>query len=171
MGDYNAFGSTKFVPEMTNATFRTILERNPIYSEATQRGELYRYMIKEVYPMIEKEIFAFEKPYKIVGFPKEGGVTAYFGRNMDRADLKLVKEFLDHEKVDVLNTRAFKSAPDHYQITIGSISSQKSMKNIPYRGKLFDLEYGEFSSYLQEVVKYLRRAGDFAANDNERQMI
>ena len=171
MGNYVTFGSSKFIPELKPETFKTILVRNPLYREYGERGTLYRYMVKVIYPMIEKEIFAINKPYKILGFPKEGGVTGYFGRNMDREDLKIVKEFMDSEGIDVLNTRAFKSAPKHYQITIGSISHEKTMKNIPYKGMLFDLEYGEFSSYLQEVVKYLRRAVKYSANDHERQML
>jgi len=49
-----------------------------------------------------------EKPYKQLGFPSEGGVTAYFGRNMGKNDLELVKEFLKSKNIDILNTRAFK---------------------------------------------------------------
>jgi hypothetical protein len=35
------------------------------------------------------------KGYTSLGFPSEGGVTGYFGRNMDKNDLKLVSDFLD----------------------------------------------------------------------------
>jgi hypothetical protein len=40
---------------------------------------------------------------------------------MTKADLTLVKEFLDSKKIDVLNTRAFKKG-EKYIITVGSIS-------------------------------------------------
>jgi hypothetical protein len=36
-------------------------------------------------------------------------------------DLKLVKEVLMKEKVDILNTRAFKQANGDIKITVGSI--------------------------------------------------
>jgi len=44
--------------------------------------------MSEVYPKIETEIFALDKPYTQLNFPHEGGVTAYFGRNMTAKDLE-----------------------------------------------------------------------------------
>jgi hypothetical protein len=44
--------------------------------------------------LVEKEIFAIEKPYTQLNFPEEGGVTGYFSPNMVKADLELVKRFL-----------------------------------------------------------------------------
>jgi len=44
--------------------------------------------------MIKNEIFEFGKPYASIGFPEEGGITGYFSRNINKEDLKLIKEFL-----------------------------------------------------------------------------
>lgn len=49
-----------------------------------------------------------QKPYTQLNFPHDGGVTGYFSRDMNADDLKLIKEVLMKEKVDILNTRAFK---------------------------------------------------------------
>ena len=62
-----------------------------------------------------------EKPYVQLGYPEEGGNTAYFGQNMNKDDLSLVKEFLDSKNISVLNTRAFKPQDNHFIVTIGSI--------------------------------------------------
>jgi hypothetical protein len=62
-----------------------------------------------LYPQVEKEIFAYESPYTQINFPHNGGITAYWSRNMTAEDLTLVSEFLKHQKIDVLNTRAFKT--------------------------------------------------------------
>lgn len=56
-----------------------------------------------------------------MNYPFEGGVTGYFSRNMTSEDLKLVKEVLMSEKVDILNTRAFKLDNGEIVITVGSI--------------------------------------------------
>ena len=40
-----------------------------------------------------------------------------------------------------------------------------------FKGKKFDLEYGEFSSYLKGVVSNLQEAKKYARNDFEKQMI
>ena len=62
----------------------------------------------QIHPKIEEEIFNLDPPYTQLNFPDDGGVTAYFSRNMTKDDLKLVQRFLDSEKIDILNTRAFK---------------------------------------------------------------
>lgn len=64
--------------------------------------------IEQIYPMVETEIFALQKPYTQINHPAEGGVTGYFGRNMTKEDLALIQDCLKQEKIDILNTRAFK---------------------------------------------------------------
>jgi len=82
-------------------------------------------LLIKVYPLVETEVFIYEKPYLQLGFPSEGGVTAYFSRNITKEDLALVTEFLASEKIDILNTRAFKKEDNenHFIITVGSIET------------------------------------------------
>ena len=67
----------------------------------------------------------------------------------------MVKEFLDSQKIDVLNTRAFKK-DERYIITVGSISKLGTKKEIEFKGKKFDINYGEFAPYLEECNYYLK---------------
>jgi len=83
---------------------------------------------------------------------------------MTKEDLKLVKEFLDDQKIDVLNTRAFKKDSSNFIVSVGSIDNSKSKKDIQFKGKTFSVEYGEFAEYLKEVNKYLQEALPYAAN-------
>lgn len=53
-----------------------------------------------------------------------------------------------------MNTRAFKEG-DKYIVTIGSIETKNSKKNIDFKGKKFDIEYGEFGEYLKDVTANL----------------
>jgi len=147
--------------------FETILHCNPLFKVSGEKGDLYRKVISDVYPQIKHEIFAFSKPFTQLGFPDQGAVTAYFSRNMVKDDLKLVKEFLEANKIDILNTRAFKEN-DKFVITVGSIDTSKSKKNINFKGKVFDVEYGEFSEYLKLVNSNLEKAIPYAANDREK---
>jgi len=41
-------------------------------------------------PQLEREIFSLEKPYTQINFPDEGGVTAYFSRNINKEDLAAI---------------------------------------------------------------------------------
>ena len=90
---------------------------------------------------------------------------------MNEADTKLVSEFLKSIKLDILNTRAFKKADNHFVITVGSISTEGSSTGSEFQGNKFDIEYGEFSEYLTEVIEHLKRAIPYAANDNQKEMI
>jgi len=56
---------------------------------------------------------------------------------MNKDDLKLVKEFTDANKIDLLNTRAFKKDENNYIVTVGSIDESKSKQNVTFKGKLF----------------------------------
>ena len=84
MSNYHSFGFMKFVPELSTEAFRKIIESNPKMSDSTS---MLSELLTKVYPMIEKEVFAYEKPYLQLNFPHKGGVTAYFSSNMDADDL------------------------------------------------------------------------------------
>jgi len=92
--NYVNFGNKKFVPELEPQQFEAIFKAHPLWEDKTEKGILYRKVFNEIYPMIKNEIFEFGKPYASIGFPEEGGITGYFSRNINKEDLKLIKEFL-----------------------------------------------------------------------------
>jgi dipeptidyl-peptidase-3 len=168
MSNYHSFGHMKFVPEMSSEVLLKILHSNPLYNDT---DAFYREVVDEIYPQVEAELFHHEKPYTQLNFPYEGGVTGYFGRNLTAEDLQLVKEFLMDQKIDVLNTRAFKSEDGRILITVGSISTNGSKTDIEFKGRKFDVQYGEFAPYLQECNTYLKEALKYCANDNQENMV
>lgn len=123
MGNYASFGGMKFIPEIDSEHFLKVLKSHPDYTGSTRKAKVYKQLVDETFPEIEREIYAIQKPYKQLGFPHEGGVTAYFGRNMNKTDLGIVRDFLNDQKIDILNTRAFKE-DGSYVVTIGSISNK-----------------------------------------------
>ena len=98
----------KFIPDLSRETFKKILLSNPFYNDTDY---FYRQVIDELYPQpqVEQEIFNIEKSYMQINFPENGGVTAYFSRNMTKEDLALVKRFLTDYKLSILNTKTLKS--------------------------------------------------------------
>lgn len=101
-----------------------------------------------------------------MNFPEEGGITGYFGRNMTKEDLAIVDKFAASQNIDILNTRAFKKG-DKYVLTVGSIDKSQSKSDVEFEGKLFDINYGEFSPYLQECKYYFEQALRYVANENQ----
>ena len=84
LSNYHSFGHNKFIPEISAETFKTILLSNPLYND---EDAFYKEVVDELYPQVETEIFNIDKPYTQLNFPEEGGVTGYFSRNMNKADL------------------------------------------------------------------------------------
>ncbi|CDW76384.1 dipeptidyl-peptidase 3 [Stylonychia lemnae] len=166
MSNYHSFGDMKFVPEIPQEKFRAILYSNPLYSDATS---FYAELLDRVYPLVEREIFALEKPFTTLNYPEKGGITAYFSSNMVMADLDLVREFLADQKINPLNTRAFKRDDGTYLITVGSINTGE--REVTFKDKQFTVQHGEFSKYLEECNQYLEQAKLYAANDLQREMI
>jgi dipeptidyl-peptidase-3 len=166
MANYHSFGDMKFSPDLSSEVLLKILKSNPLYGDA---DAFYTEVIDTLYPEVEKEFFATEKPYTQLNFPDEGGVTAYFSRNMTKADLATVKEILNHEKIDVLNTRAFK-LEDKMVITVGSIS-KNGTRSGELKGVKYDINYGEFAPYLEEMNVYLTECLKYCANENQLTMV
>lgn len=69
-------------------------------------------------------MFDTKAPYKQLGYPHDGGSSAYLSYNMDKTDLQNVRDFMKHQNMSLLNTRAFKSSAKHYVITVGSIDDK-----------------------------------------------
>jgi len=156
----------KFIPELSVESFEKVLTSNHLYAD----DALYKEVIDTMWPQVKMEIYQIDKPYTQLNYPDEGGVTGYFSLNMTKDDLKLVKEFLDSEKVDVLNTRAFKEN-GKFIVTVGSIKTDLTKKDIEFKGQKFDLVYGEFSAYLKECNNYLKEALKYVANDAQKLMV
>ena len=64
---------------------------HPLQSDA---NSFYAELLDRIYPHVEREIYALEKPFTTLNYPEQGGVTGYFSSNMVMADLDLVREFL-----------------------------------------------------------------------------
>lgn len=166
MSNYHNFGHMKFVPELASfERFELILRSHP---EANKDGSLMHHVL-EVLPLIDKEVMAYQKPYTQINFPDEGGVTGYFSRNMGKDDLKAVQDVLKAEKVDILNTRAFKQENGDIVITVGSI--EEHSRQVTHQGRNFIFQYGEFRPFLEETNYYLEKALPYCANDTQKRML
>jgi len=55
-----------------------------LYKQNSEKGKLYKKTIDTILPQVKEEIFNVNKPYKQLGYPSEGGSTAYFSPNMDK---------------------------------------------------------------------------------------
>ena len=71
-----------------------------------------------------------------------------------------------------MNTRAFKKKESHYIITVGSICKEKTKKDQDYKeGIKYDIIYGEFAPYLEEMNYYLKHCLKYCANETQEAMV
>lgn len=94
---------------------------------------------------------------------------------MTADDLALTKEFLQSPEaiakgLDILNTRTFKKGENNFLLTIGSVSNEGNC-SMEFKGKNFEVQFGEFARYLAEMNTYLERALQYVANDGQRTML
>ena len=172
LSNYHSFGHMKFIPEISPEKFWAILHSHP---KANQADSLIKYALDRFQDKVAVEVFAYDAPYTQINFPHEGGITAYFSRNMTQADLNLTQEFLLSPEavakgLDILNTRTFKKGEDQFLLTVGSISTEQNC-TMEFQGKTFEVQFGEFASYLSEMNSYLQKALPYVANDTQRTML
>jgi len=68
-----------------------------------------------------------------------------------------------------LNTRLFKEY-DEYIIAVSSVK-KGATSTFEHKGKKYRIEYGDFSSYLEECVMYLKQALKYSSNDTQKRMV
>ena len=172
LSNYHSFGHMKFIPEISPEKFWAILHSHP---KANQADSLIKHALDRFQDKVAVEVFAYDAPYTQINFPHEGGITAYFSRNMTQADLNLTQEFLLSPEavakgLDILNTRTFKKDENQFLLTVGSISTEQNC-TMEFQGKTFEVQFGEFASYLAEMNSYLQKALPYVANDTQRIML
>ena len=118
----------KFVPEISPEKFWAILHSHP---KVNVQDSLIKVALEKFKNHVDAEIFAYDAPYTQINFPHEGGITAYFSRNMTQEDLNLTQEFLLSPEavakgLDILNTRTFKKSENQFLLTVGSISTEQN---------------------------------------------
>lgn len=77
-------------------------------------------VVDELWAAIEKEVYAEEDPYRILGFRDDNGTTSYYSSNITSADAKLIDEFCQAQGISPLNTRLFKLSDNEYELRIAS---------------------------------------------------
>ena len=98
MSNYESFGNTKIMSGLDEKEFTQLVEMHPSYDN---KESLYRKIADDILPLIQREILNGESPFTTIGFPEEGGVSAYYSRNMKKADRTLIETYAEKD----LNTR------------------------------------------------------------------
>ncbi|KAJ3053506.1 hypothetical protein HK097_004145 [Rhizophlyctis rosea] len=161
LGNYKSFGDTKFIPRLSASDFTKILQ----HSSIPTAHPLFQKLQERIYALTPESQL-------LIGFPAEGHITGYYSPNIGKQDVALVQSFLEKNNISPLNTRLFKSDSDgSYEVKIASAQISQPPKEYSWEGHKIVVTYGDFSEDMKSVAENLKKAGEFAANENQRKMM
>ncbi|KAJ3045107.1 hypothetical protein HDV00_011832 [Rhizophlyctis rosea] len=160
LGNYKSFGDTKFIPRVSQDEFASILKASGVPSAPERFAKLK----DRLYALIPEAQL-------LIGFPADGHVTGYYSDNIGKEDVTFVQSFLEKKDISPLNTRLFESADGHYELKIASAKITKEPETFDYEGKKITVSFGDFAEDMKYVADNLRKAGEYAANENQQKMM
>lgn len=170
-GNYKGMGDTKFVPNLDQDKFETIVKSSKVYQ--TQKEA-----IEGLWAKCGKAIYNLTDNTKSLGLGDDG-VTTYFSDNCTKEDADFVSDWLKSKKYEGYICRTFKTVNENgkatYDIKLASVekTSKPGITSEPeeFKGATFKITRGDYSKLLALVNENLSRAKEVAANDNQVQMI
>ncbi|GIY60093.1 dipeptidyl peptidase 3 [Caerostris darwini] len=173
MGNYKGMGDSKFVPNVPEDKFKKFICSSKFFKEDPDH-------VERLLAGCLESIYSLQDDLCRLGFPKTG-ITTYFSKNVTKDDDEIVKNFMKEKGIEAWNTRLFKTSDETgrncYEIRFASIleKADEEDKNIlcehSMNGHNFIISRGDYSKLLGLVNRYLSLAKEYAANENEVQMI
>ncbi|GIY76889.1 dipeptidyl peptidase 3 [Caerostris extrusa] len=173
MGNYKGMGDSKFVPNVPEDKFKKFIHSSKFFKEDPDH-------VERLLAGCLESIYSLQDDLCRLGFPKTG-ITTYFSKNVTKDDDEIVKNFMKEKGIEAWNTRLFKTSDETgrncYEIRFASIleKADEEDKNIlcehSMNGHDFIISRGDYSKLLGLVNRYLSLAKEYAANENEVQMI
>jgi len=154
-GNYRGFGDTKFIPELDQAKFDTIVE------QSNSRNS------KIIWSAIKSTVYD-PNPGQL-GFSDKGGSSSYYTPNVTEADTEMIKRFLASKGwTDAhINSRLWKNSDNQFEIKVASVldSELKIAGDYEFEGNLIKITAGDFSEYMRKCADNLSQAIIHSAND------
>ncbi|XP_044598296.1 dipeptidyl peptidase 3 isoform X1 [Cotesia glomerata] len=177
-GNYKSFGDSKIIPNLPKDKYELILKASKAYKKNSKE-------LDDIWSKIKDNMYSLEGKVKSLGLG-EKGITTYFSGNCTEEDAELVKEFMQSKNFEAYNSRCFKTIEYYtesghkkernvYEIKLASLDENDDPKiTLPaelFRGSKFFVSRGDYSKLFNGVIDNLKKAKEYAANDNEINML
>ncbi|XP_075970356.1 dipeptidyl peptidase 3 isoform X2 [Anticarsia gemmatalis] len=170
-GNYKGFGDTKFIPNLPMDSFELIVKASKAFEDDTQ------HMMK-LWQQTQHYIYSTAPRLTSLGLADKG-VTTYFSSNCTEEDSNLVNDWMKTKRIEAYICRTFKTTAEDglplYTIHLASVESSPkpplTMDIEKYKGAYFRVTRGDYSPLLKRVNENLSKAKEYAANDNEKNML
>lgn len=169
-GNFKSFGDAKFIPRLPERQFKAIASCAKggveLFEKAQSLGGIYA---------------SDEAAAMHLGYPEQGHVTTYYpdSPNITKSEISEVSEFLESKKLLPENTRIRRTKTGGFEVLIASAQTapgkaeqdvQESEWTLP-SGKKVSLVYGDYSKEMTTIAHALEQASNYAANENEKNML
>ncbi|XP_059048379.1 dipeptidyl peptidase 3 [Achroia grisella] len=170
-GNYKGFGDTKFIPNLSKESFESIVKASKAYENDTTH-------ITKLWQNTQNAIYSLTPRLTSLGLADKG-ITTYFSSNCTEADSNLVNDWMKTKRLEAYICRTFKTVADDglslFTVHLASVQttskSQLTLDKEKYKGAYFQVTRGDYSPLLKIVNENLAKAQQYAANDNERNML
>ncbi|XP_052752684.1 dipeptidyl peptidase 3 isoform X1 [Galleria mellonella] len=170
-GNYKGFGDTKFIPNLSKESFEKIVKASKAYENDTTH-------ITKLWQNTQNAIYSLTPRLTSLGLADKG-ITTYFSSNCSEADSNLVNDWMKTKRLEAYICRTFKTIADDglplYTIHLASVETtskpQLTMDKEKYKNAYFQVTRGDYSPLLKLVNENLAKAQQYAANDNEKNML
>ncbi|XP_013189468.2 dipeptidyl peptidase 3 isoform X2 [Amyelois transitella] len=170
-GNYKGFGDTKFIPNLPQESFEKIVKASKAYENDTTH-------IMKLWQNTQNAIYSLEPRLTSLGLADKG-ITTYFSSNCTEADSNLVNDWMKAKRIEGYICRTFKTKAEDglplYTIRLASVETTSkpplTMEKEKYKNAYFQVTRGDYSPLLRIVNDHLSKAKEYAANDNERNML
>lgn len=167
---FEGMGDSKIVPNLDVDKFDAIIKLSRAF-------KLDADVIHNLWTKCKNPIYNLTERTKCIGL-KDKGITTYFSENCTKDDSDRFTEWLQMKKICAYNSRAFKTENDgHITYEIKLASAEKGEKDgitvspEEYKGHNFVVTRGDHASIMALIIENLTKAKEYAANDNQAQMI
>lgn len=170
-GNYKSFGDSKIIPNLANSKFESIIKASKSYSESPKK-------LQHIWENISTSLYSLDEKSKSLGLGDKG-TTTYFSSNCTSDDADLVNRFMQKKGLESYNARCFKTVQETgksvFEIRLASIEENDApgitLPEETFENSSFKITRGDYSKLLIPVVENLRKAKEFASNDNEKNML
>ncbi|KAJ8463391.1 hypothetical protein ONZ45_g17600 [Pleurotus djamor] len=161
--NYKSFGFTKIIPRVSEEKFAAVVKASAKSEKATALWEKLKDHIYSLSP--ESSLF--------IGKRSLGHISNYYlGEPITDEEVAAVQAAAEKLKIDVLNTRVRKDAPNKFTLLVASAEKKASISSdLDGDAGTLTVEYGDFAGALYKAVKALSQAKEYAANEHQTAMI
>lgn len=157
LGNYKSFGDSKFIPRLSKEQFTKIIS----CSGAKEALDLWNQCQDATYSLRDHE--------KSLGIPPQG-ISTYYSENISKKDMEIAQEVLDDLKIEGYNTRLFHVAENQLEIRLACVEKGERQV-VEHKGYTVKIIAGDHSQYMARVVENLKKALEYAADENQKEMI